>query len=64
MLVRMHMCDRFDKVLLARMYEAWDRYMEDRTPENLAVYRRAFHQLTDWVQRGKLRRDSEWNARP
>jgi hypothetical protein len=57
-LVPVRLSDEIDRTLLARVNEARDRYLLDRTPENYEAHHRAFRQFADWVLRGQLPEDS------
>jgi hypothetical protein len=46
--------DPLGDALLVRVNEAWDRYSQDRTPENHRLYKQDFRAFADWVLHGKL----------
>jgi len=52
--VPLHLSDAIDAELLTRVNEAWDRYSQEPTPENHAVYRRVFRQSAHWILRQEL----------
>jgi hypothetical protein len=60
-LVPVHLSDEMDRTLMARVNEARDRYLLDRTPENQEAHNRELRQFADWVLRG---REPEESAAP
>jgi hypothetical protein len=57
LVVPLHLSDSVDTALLCRVNEAWDRYSQQSTPDNLAVYQRVFRQFANWVLRKELPED-------
>lgn len=50
--IPVQLSDRTDDVLLAWVNEAWQRYLQDRTPDNLDIHRQAMRQFADWALPG------------